>query len=155
MNSVLISENIEYEAPKKVHHVKIEVTNFTPTRKAFKLLSVVPADALVPSVTPKPMSMEDHIITWDLKGLQTVQKTQLVFDLIGLDKDDFEECELYIRDIDPELVNGAESWDPDAYNEKNKEKSEDEKEEAQEEEEALPDENGGSPKSGKAKGGDD
>jgi len=153
MNSVLIGESIEYDASKKLHHVKIDITNFTPTRKAFKLLSVVPADALVPSVTPKPVSMEDHIITWDLKGLQTVQKTVLGFDLMGLDKDDFEECELYVKDIDPELVNGAEPWDPEAYQAKNKEKSEDEAEEEAEEE--LPDENGGSPKSGKGKGGDE
>jgi DNA topoisomerase-6 subunit B len=153
MNSVLISENIEYDASKKIHHVRIEIVNFTPTRKAFKLLSVVPADALVPSVSPKPASMEDHIITWDLKGLQTVQKTQLGFDLMGLDKDDFEECELYVKDIDPELVNGAESWDPEAYEEKNKEKSEDEEEEEVVEE--LLDDNGSSPKTGKCKGGDD
>ena len=151
MNSVLIKEEISFDEKKKLHHVKLEIINFTPTRKNFKLLSVVPADALVPNVSPKPASMENHIITWDLKGLQTVERLSLGFDLMGLDKDDFDECELYVKDIDPELVNGAEPWDPEAYEKKQNEKDEDE-----EEEEDLPDENGG-PKGGAScgKGGDD
>ncbi len=152
MNSVLIKEDIQFDDKRKLHHVKLEIINFTPTRRNFKLLSVVPADALVPNVAPKPSSMENHIITWDLKGLQTVERLQLGFDLMGLDKDDFDECELYVKDIDPELVNGAEPWDPEAYEKKQNEKEEDE----EEEDEELPDENGG-PK-GKAacgKGGDD
>jgi DNA topoisomerase-6 subunit B len=149
MNSVLISEAIDYDLAKKVHHVKIEVVNFTPTRRNFKLLSVVPADALVPLVAPKPASMDGHIITWDVRALQTVQKLGLQFDLMGLDKDDFEECELYVKDIDPELVNGAEPWDPEAYEKRLTEKDE-------EEEEELPDENGGpKSKSPGVKGGDD
>ncbi len=126
MNSVLVREEIQYEAAKRAHHVKIDVVNFTPSRKRFKLLSVVPSDALVPSVSPKPLSMENHIITWELRGLQTMERLQLCFDLMGLDKDDFEECELYIKDIDPELVNGAEPWDPEAYEKRQRVGDEDE-----------------------------
>jgi len=55
MNSVLIKEEIEFDEKKKLHHVRLEIINFTPTRKKFKLLSVVPADALVPGVTRNPL----------------------------------------------------------------------------------------------------
>jgi len=94
--------------------------------------------------------MENHIITWDLKGLQTAERLQLGFDLMGLDKDGFDECELYVKDIDPELVNGAEPWDAEAYEKRLNEKDE------EEEEEELPDENGGPGGKGSCgKGGED
>ncbi|MEM2900426.1 MAG: hypothetical protein QXT63_06495, partial [Thermoplasmata archaeon] len=63
----------------------------------------------------------------------------------GLDKDDYE-SELYVDGIDIELVNGAEAWNQDAYNEKRKgdEDEEEEKEDEEEEEfeDALDKENG-------------
>ncbi|MEM4728523.1 MAG: DNA topoisomerase VI subunit B [Thermoplasmata archaeon] len=132
MNSVLVREDIQYEAPKKLHHVRIEVVNFTPSRKRFRLLSVVPSDALVQNFSPKPESVNNHVITWELRGLGTMEKLELRFDLMGLDKEDFEECELYVKDIDPELVNGAEPWDPEAYERKLKELTEEEAEEGEE-----------------------
>jgi len=154
MNSVLIKEEIEYDPGKKIHHVSIEIVNFTPARRNFKLLSVVPPDALVPVVNPKPFSMENHVIMWDLKGLQTTERIKFTYDMMGLDKDDFDECELYVKDIDPELVNGAESWDPDAYAEKQSERVAEENEENGVAEEEIEEDDEG-PKSCSKKGGDD
>lgn len=133
MNSVIITDKIEYDEKNKVHKILLELTNYTPHSKAFKLKAVVPSDVKIQAINPKPEST-DHVITWNLKRIPTIGTRELKFELVGLDKEDYEESELYVEGIDPELVSGAEAWDQEAYEAKRKlaEKEDEEVEEKEE-----------------------
>ena len=140
MNSVIIEDSIGYDEKNKTHIIKIEITNYTPHAKKFLLKAVVPSDAKIQNINPKPEST-DHVITWDMKGIPSTEKRALEFEILGLDKDDYDENELYVDGIDPELLSGAEAWDLEAFEEKRKmveepeETKEDEKENSEKEEE--------------------
>lgn len=140
MNSVIIEDSIEYDEKNKIHKIKIETTNYTPHAKKFTLKAVVPSDAKIQNINPKPED-KDHVITWDMKRIPSTEKRTLGFEILGLDKDDYDENELYVDGIDSELVSGAEAWNQEAFEEKRKmmEESEqpegDEKENSEKEEE--------------------
>ncbi|MDI6855164.1 MAG: hypothetical protein QMD21_00050, partial [Candidatus Thermoplasmatota archaeon] len=107
-----------------------------PHSKGFKLLAVVPSDAKVKDIIPKP-EITDHIITWNLKKVPSLTKKELKFELEGLDREDFEESELYVEGIDPELVSGAEVWDQDAYEARKREMAKEELAEEEIEDERI------------------
>lgn len=136
MNSIIITDRIEYDEKNKVHRILLEVTNYTPHSKGFKLLAVVPSDAKVKDIIPKP-EITDHIITWNLKKVPSLTKKELKFELEGLDREDFEESELYVEGIDPELVSGAEVWDQDAYEARKREMAKEELAEEEIEDERI------------------
>ncbi|MEW6069806.1 MAG: DNA topoisomerase VI subunit B [Candidatus Thermoplasmatota archaeon] len=120
MNSIIIEDKIEYDESKKMHRISLEIINYTPHSKGFTLLAVVPSDAKLRNIFPKPESA-DHIIKWTVKRIPSLEKKELKFELEGLDKEDYEESELYVEGIDPELVSGAEAWDQEAYEAKKRE----------------------------------
>ncbi|PIV70230.1 MAG: DNA topoisomerase VI subunit B [Euryarchaeota archaeon CG01_land_8_20_14_3_00_38_12] len=119
MNSIIIEDSIGYDEKSKTHKVKIEITNYTPHAKKIMLKAVVPSDAKIQNINPKPEST-DHVITWDIKGIPSTEKRALEFEILGLDKDDYDENELYVDGIDPELLSGADAWDQEAFEEKSK-----------------------------------
>jgi len=140
MNSIIIEDSIEYDEKNKIHKIKIEITNYTPHAKKFTFKAVVPSDAKVQNINPKPEGT-DHVITWDMKKIPSTEKRTLEFGLLGLDKDDYDENEFYVDGIDPELVSGAEAWNQEAFEEKRRameeseQPKEDEKEDGEKEEE--------------------
>jgi DNA topoisomerase-6 subunit B len=137
MDSMIITENIQYDGEKRIHRVALEITNYTNSGKNFDVYAIIPSDAILQSVYPKPGSVENHTIIWNIKKIASLEKREYKFELVGLDKEDYEESELYVKNIDPEIVHGAEPWDPEAYEEKRKlkiEEREEEKEEKLEEE---------------------
>ncbi|PJB21197.1 MAG: DNA topoisomerase VI subunit B [Euryarchaeota archaeon CG_4_9_14_3_um_filter_38_12] len=119
MNSIIIEDSIGYDEKSKTHKVKIEITNYTPHAKKIMLKAVVPSDAKIQNINPKPEST-DHVITWDMQGIPSTEKRALEFEILGLDKDDYDENELYVDGIDPELLSGADAWDQEAFEEKSK-----------------------------------
>lgn len=128
MNSIIIEDSIDYDEKKKIHKIRINLTNYTPHAKKFKLVAVIPSDAKIQNIEPKPEST-DHIIAWDMKSIPSTEKRVLGFEILGLDRDDYDENELYVDGIDPELVSGAEEWDATAFEEKSRmtEKAEEDK----------------------------
>lgn len=119
MNSVIISDKIDFNEKERKHSVKIEVVNYTPTSKSFKLLVSIPKDARLDNIAPRGV-FEDNILTWEIK-IKANERNYYFFELVGLDKEDYDENELYIKDIDIELVSGAEPFDLSAYMEKKRE----------------------------------
>ncbi|MFA5772210.1 MAG: DNA topoisomerase VI subunit B [Thermoplasmata archaeon] len=141
MDSMIITEGIQYDNEKRIHKVALEITNYTNTGKNFDIYAIIPSDAILQNVSPKPGSVENHTIIWNIKKIASLEKRECKFELVGLDKEDYEESELYVKNIDPEIVHGAEPWDPEAYEEKRKLKIE-EKAEEEEKEEKLEEETG-------------
>jgi len=121
MNIVWIDDNIEYDPKKKLHKVRIDVYNYTPSNKRFRVHSIIPKDNLESS-DPKPIEIKDDgKITWSPGSIRPTEKTEINFELLGLEADDYDEVELYVSNINTVFVVGAEplpgDWELD-YREK-------------------------------------
>ncbi|MFH0815765.1 MAG: DNA topoisomerase VI subunit B [Methanobacteriota archaeon] len=107
MDVVWIDDKVEFE--KKRHTITIDIYNYTPTGKAFTLYAVVPEENLVlGGITPRPSEVKDGRIKWDLKRIPSTEKATLKIEMQGLDKDAYDENELYASGIDSERIVGAE-----------------------------------------------
>lgn len=132
MDVVWIEDIIEYQAMKKevmqttlLHHDKenpmktiitksmIKVVNYKPKPQKFSLYAVIPEDSIIHHVSPKPVKKTSRYIKWNLDSIQPASKMDFMFELIGLDKGDFDENDLYIKNINPTYVIGADQWEGD------------------------------------------
>jgi len=117
MNVVWIDDAVEFKDGK--HHITISVYNYTPSRKKFNLYAVVPSGSIdEKSISLKPNRIrKSGKIRWELKSIPSTEKLDITFKLKGLDKDDFDETEIYVSGINPVQVIGAEplpgDWDLD------------------------------------------
>lgn len=132
MNSILIKDDITYDGKKMWHKIVISATNYTPASKKFTLIVVYPRDAKLVRTEPKPIMIKDGYIEWDVKRMRSRETKKYSLIVEGLEQDDYEECEIFIKNIDPEIVNGAEPWDITSY-EKRREKEDNEEIEEKEE----------------------
>lgn len=90
---------------------QILVVNYKRSPQKFNLYAVIPQDAVVGQVTPKPAKITEHYIRWNLDTIQPANKIDLTFELAGLNKGDFDENDLYIDHINPSYVIGADKWE--------------------------------------------
>jgi DNA topoisomerase-6 subunit B len=117
MNVVWIDDTVEFK--NKRHEVTISIYNYTPTRKKFNLYAVVPSGTIdEKSFSLKPNRIrKSGKIRWELKSIPSTDKLEITFSLKGLDKEDFDEAEVYVSGINPVHVIGAEplpgDWDLD------------------------------------------
>lgn len=117
MNVVWIDDAVEFKNGK--HHITISVYNYTPSRKKFNLYAVVPSGSIEEkSIGLKPNRIrKSGKIRWELKSIPSTEKLDITFSLGGLDKEDFDEAEIYVSGINPAQVIGAEplpgDWDLD------------------------------------------
>jgi hypothetical protein len=51
------------------------------------------------------------ILHWQVKRIRPGECKEYKYSISGLEPDDYEEPELYVKDIDPELIHGADLWD--------------------------------------------
>ena len=90
---------------------QILVVNYKRSPQKFNLYALIPQDAVVGEVTPKPTKITEHYIKWSLDTIQPAKKIDLSFELAGLNKGDFDENDLYIEHINPGYVIGADKWE--------------------------------------------
>lgn len=120
MNVVWIDDAVTYE--NKRHRVKVQVYNYTPKQQKFKVHTVLPRGCLdLSSCNLKPSEIkEDEKVTWDLPRIASTALYELSFDLQGLDQDAYSETEVYVSDINPVDVMGADplpgDWDLEGVN---------------------------------------
>jgi len=109
MGVIWIEEAIAYDAKAKKHTVTIDLHNFTSAGKKFNLHALLPRSAKLGAVDPKPKEVrDDGKVTWELKRINSVEKGTVTIELLGLDKEEYDESELYVSGVSPELVIGAE-----------------------------------------------
>jgi len=89
----------------------IMVVNYKNKPQKFNLVAVIPEDAVVGTVNPKPMIITDNYIKWNLEKIDPADKKDVYFELAGLDKGDFDENDLYTEGINPSFVIGADKWE--------------------------------------------
>ena len=116
MNSVLVEDTIDYDPKRKVHIVKALVTNYTSTAKTFELIAQLPPEATGAVIfKPEPGKFENNVARWQVKKLGKLDRTEICFDIKGLDQEDYDENDLFVNGIDAELVTGADPWNEDAF----------------------------------------
>ena len=113
-----IQTTLEGEQPKgpeggTITKSKIMVVNYKRTPQKFNLYAVIPEDAVVGSVIPKPAKIANNHIKWTLDTIPAANKIDVNFELAGLAKGDFDENDLYIENINPAFVIGADKWEGD------------------------------------------
>ncbi|MCK4614220.1 MAG: DNA topoisomerase VI subunit B [Thermoplasmata archaeon] len=108
MDSYMFKSTVSYSDLKKSYEVKIRVSNYTETRKKFKLMAEIAEGALVRNVHPDPLNIEDELIIWEVAGIPSGEGMELSFELVGVPKGDYEECVLYQKGLNERYVFGAE-----------------------------------------------
>ena len=109
MGVVWVDETIAYDKKQKRHTVSINVHNFTDAGKKLNLHVLLPRGIVAKDFDPKPTEVrEDGKITWELKRIDSVAKATVTFLLEGLDEAEYDESDIYVSEINPTLVVGAE-----------------------------------------------
>ncbi|MEE8564964.1 MAG: DNA topoisomerase VI subunit B, partial [Candidatus Thermoplasmatota archaeon] len=91
----------------------IMVVNYKRKPQKFNLYVLIPEDAIVGMVEPKPVKISDKYIKWDLGVIPSANKVDISFELAGLEEGDFDENDIYTEDINPSFVIGADKWEGD------------------------------------------
>jgi hypothetical protein len=90
---------------------KIVVANYKQKPQKFCLYAVIPEDSVVGDITPKPMKTTSRYLKWKLENIPPADKIDINFELAGLEEGDFDENDLYIEQINPSFVIGADKWE--------------------------------------------
>ncbi len=90
---------------------KIMVVNYKAKAQQFNLYTLIPKEAVVGNVEPKPDKVTDNYIKWKLPSIQPANKIDISFELAGLKEGDFDENDLYTEKINPTYVIGADKWE--------------------------------------------
>jgi DNA topoisomerase-6 subunit B len=91
----------------------IMVVNYKAKSQKFNLYAVIPSEAVVGTITPKPAKITSRYIKWELPSISSADKVDISFELAGLNKEDFDENELYVENVNPAFVIGADKWEGD------------------------------------------
>ncbi|MCU0798301.1 MAG: DNA topoisomerase VI subunit B [Candidatus Thermoplasmatota archaeon] len=91
------------EAKQKMTEVTIKFQNYTEKERVFKLMVKVP-EALVQGVYPDTYKMKNGFIEWDVGPVLPAKTQHLGFTLVGLDKDDYEEVEVFYSKLPGEVI---------------------------------------------------
>ena len=106
-------EPVEEKQQGVITKSKIMVVNYKRTPQKFNLYALIPEDAVIGAVEPKPSKITSNYIKWGLGTIQPANKIDVNFELAGLGQGDFDENDLYIENINPTYVIGADKWEGD------------------------------------------
>jgi DNA topoisomerase-6 subunit B len=86
------------------------IRNYTTTAKKFKLIIEMLFNNNLENVTPKPEKIENGWLVWNINKLAPLETNVLSFELAGLDKDAYDENDIYVDGLNPIYIVGAEPW---------------------------------------------
>jgi hypothetical protein len=113
VQTTLIEEPSESKKEGTITKSRILVVNYKQSPQKLNLYAVIPEDAVVGDVTPKPAKITNNYIKWNLEEIPPANKIDIVFELAGLEQGDFDENDLYVENINPTYVIGADKWEGD------------------------------------------
>jgi DNA topoisomerase-6 subunit B len=110
-----LTEDSSQEKPKEgiITKSKILIINYKRTPQKFNLYALIPEDSVVGTVDPKPSKIANNFIKWNLETIQPAKKIDITYELAGLGEGDFDENDLYVENINPTFVIGADKWEGD------------------------------------------
>jgi len=114
VQTTLVDGSIEaQEKQGLITKSRILVVNYKRNPQKFNLYAVIPEDAVVGMVEPKPAKIANNYIKWVLDTIPPADKVDINFELAGLEQGDFDENDLYIENINAAYVIGADKWEGD------------------------------------------
>ena len=113
VQSTLFDDSSEKREEGWITKSTIMVVNYKNKPQKFNLYAVIPEDAVVGTVTPKPTKITDNYIKWNLDTISPADKRDICFELAGLEKEDFDENDLYVENINLSYIIGADKWEGD------------------------------------------
>ncbi len=113
VQTTLIGETSEEQQGGTITKSRIMVVNYKRNPQKFNLYAIIPEDAVVGEVNPKPSKVTNNFIKWNLDTIPPANKIDVTFELAGLEKGDFDENDLYTENINPAYVIGADKWEGD------------------------------------------
>lgn len=115
MNVVWIDDAVTFE--KGHHRVRVSIYNYTPQSQKFNLHMVLPPGSFdYKGLQFFPTEVrDDGKVSWELPKISSTERLDVNFSLTGLNKDDYDENEIYASGINPVFIIGAEplpgDWD--------------------------------------------
>lgn len=113
VQTTLVQGGVEKPRENVITKSKIMVINYKRNSQKFNLYAIIPKDAVVGTVTPKPVKITSNYIKWSFDNIPPANKVDISFELAGLEKGDFDENDLYVENINPTYVIGADKWEGD------------------------------------------
>ena len=113
VQTTLVGGNPNEDRRGTITKSRIMVVNYKQTPQKLNLYAIIPEDAVVGEVSPKPSKVTNNYIKWSLETIPPANKIDINFELAGLEKGDFDENDLYIENINPTYVIGADKWEGD------------------------------------------
>lgn len=113
VQTTLIENDVEKKESREgtITKSSIMVVNYKRNSQKFNLYAVIPEDSIVGAVNPKPTKITNNYIKWNLNTIPPADKIDVYFELAGLEKGDFDENDLYVENINPSYVIGADKWE--------------------------------------------
>ncbi|MEM3852288.1 MAG: DNA topoisomerase VI subunit B [Methanomassiliicoccales archaeon] len=109
MNVVYVDDELTHDSKRKVTEGKIRLRNYTSRRQSLKLHMMLPSEFIVSdSFSPAPAAVEEGKITWEISKMDPLETREFSFVLKNVERDDYTENEVYVSDINPLFVLGAE-----------------------------------------------
>lgn len=115
MNVVWVDDAVTFDRGK--HRIRVSIYNYTPQSQKFNLHMVLPPGSFdYQGLQFFPTEVrEDGKVSWELPKISSTERLDINFSLKGLNKEDYEENEIYASGINPVLIIGAEplpgDWD--------------------------------------------
>jgi DNA topoisomerase VI subunit B len=113
VQTTLLQENPKDNAGHVITKSLIRVANYKQKPQKFSLYAIIPEEAVVGNINPPPIKQTSHFIKWQLDKIQPATKIDITFELAGLQKGDYDENDLYVEQINPGFVIGADKWEGD------------------------------------------
>jgi DNA topoisomerase-6 subunit B len=113
IQTTLAQKGLEKPRENVITKSKILVVNYKHKSQKFNLYAIIPKDAVVGTVMPKPVIITENYIKWSFYDIPPGKKIDVNFELAGLEKGDFDENDLYVENINPTYVIGADKWEGD------------------------------------------
>jgi DNA topoisomerase-6 subunit B len=113
VQTTLVQDEAEKPRENVITKSKIMVVNYKRNSQKFNLYAIIPKDAIIGTVKPKPVKITSNYIKWSFDNIPPAKKVDISFELAGLEKGDFDENDLYVENINPVYVIGADKWEGD------------------------------------------
>jgi DNA topoisomerase-6 subunit B len=111
VQTTLLESNPEKNPGGIITKSTIVVANYKEKPQKFTLYAVIPENAVVGTVSPQPNQKTNRYLKWKLEDILPAQKIDIIFELAGLQKGDFDENDLYVANVNPANVIGADKWE--------------------------------------------
>jgi DNA topoisomerase-6 subunit B len=108
MDIVWIENEVKFESNR--HLAEITIRNYTSSPKKFRIFIDMPFRENIENVNPKPEKLENGWLVWNVPKISPLEESLFTFELQGLDKDAYDENDIYIDGLNPIYIVGAEPW---------------------------------------------